>query len=547
MPLEATQILHSSHLIDRNSALTRDKLFDSTTTRRQGTLVAQARWSVQTNDHAESRFNAIVRSPLGRQPKRFKHGSNMAAPRAGAVNSVLHVPKTRCRRSKSPDTDADGEILSEEEPEVLPMPQWNILSNPKAEDLTGTEIASPTDFDPRFTVKTETARRSLTYTLDDESHTSRVTGTSISRPPTARPPRYLQLSPLRLFLARTKYTTAWEESNEGQNPLYSFCHDPMMHINVMDMLVQYLQQHSLVASGMLHNVAVVPPSIYQLVLCSAGRASKHVEAIQAVWQHAALPTYIILPVVHNEHWFVWRGAVWQEEGLGWECDLRYLSSLGRPPQDILDTRADSVRRVVHILFPRLQRIRTRHNHIDGFKQARGSSDCGVFAAQAMSAFLFEQPGALENLLPVARVKQRIVDILNACASGILDSISNGLIPQNVSLLHDHRSRDQDPAFQPISKEDVFYDIPNLCPLLRRVITPSLQDRRTTYSATTRADTVSDSSELAGFRSSEAPQQHLPQVSQSSRSVERNRTHPEPSRDMSLKFTLTISWDGSSTD
>lgn len=450
------------------------------------------------------------------------------------------------RRSKSPDTDSEGEPLSEEEPEALPMAQWNIPNKPHAEDSTRAKVGPSMGVCHGVRVKAEYPRGSPPNTAGSKIPSSQAMGTSVVSPPNARPPRHLQLRPLSWFLARTKPSTAWEKPSYEQNPLYAFCHDPMMHINVMDTLVQYLQQHSLLASGMFHSIAVIPPTIYHLVLCSAERGSQHVDAVQAVWQHTTLPTYIVLPVVHNNHWFIWRGAVWKGEGSGWQCDLRYLSSVGRPPQDILDVRSNAVRTVVRTLFPQLRHVQTRHHYINGFKQAKGSSDCGLFTAQALSAFLFEQPGALEDLLPVVSVKQHIFQILKTCAGGVLNRISEGSIPEHVRLLHNHRSQAQRMGFLPTNGEDVVYLIPSLFPLLRRVRAPSLQISRPTQPGETlTTDTAGQESDRPDLHDSQ--QLRLPRDSLPSQGVEQNPSRPEGPHGLSLKCTITLSWEGGSQD
>lgn len=449
---------------------------------------------------------------------------------------------TQARSLKSPDIDFEGELPLEEEPDSLPMAWSNTQSSPQPEQSTNVEGISQTEVYPRVTVKLESPSRSPSRSFESAGHRSPATETSVVYPPNARPPRNIQLGPLSSYLARVMPATSWEVPADDQNPLYAFCHDPMMHINVMDTLVQYLQQHSFLASSMVHNMAVVPPSIYQMILCSAGRGSKHLNAVQAVWQHTALPTYVVLPVIDHGHWFVWRGAV-SREGSDWKCDLRYLSSVGRPPQDILKLRASGVRAVVRALFPQLQRVHTWYHDVNGFKQAPGSSDCGLFVAQAVSAFIFEQPGALEALLPVARVKHRIFRILQTCAKGILEQILEGFIPEDVCLLHNHCSRGQRVELHPTNVEDIVYLLPGLVPLSHRGQLPQLQELQSLQlGSMSTGDTAGGSSDPLD---SKEPEQHLPQGSPPSRSSGYTEAVLEMPRGRSLICTITFTCGGDS--
>lgn len=341
---------------------------------------------------------------------------------------------------------------------MLPMTQWSRSCDLLAGQSTYLHRGGPAG--------SRCLRRSLLDLVDTKSSALRTAKISAVRPSNARPARQLQLGPLHLFLTRVESTMIWDGSTDKKRPTFALRRDSAIHINVMDILVHYLQQHSFLANDMLHNVAVVPPSIYEDVL--RWPRSCHLTAVREVWQHDVLPTYIVLPVFHDAHWFIWRGAVGQTDGFGWECDLRYLSSLGRPPQCILDVRANGARAVVGALFPQLKRVRTHHHYINKFKQARGSLDCGLFAAQALSAFLFERPGALEIPLPAAQVKQRIKIVLNAYESGTLDRMSKELIPRQVCLLHNHSGSDQDPWPPSVTEEqNILHTLPSLFPLVRR--------------------------------------------------------------------------------
>lgn len=463
---------------------------------------------------------------MGQRPPRLEARATLQAARRQALGHTARTSAVPIRRALSPESD--DEPLSEDEPELMPMADLNLSSSPTSEHparATPT-IAATTDI--------RTNGRGSTF------HSSAAAAV---RPPNAPPSLRAQLGPLMRFLAETQPTVSWHSRDALKDPLHAFVRDPRMNIIVMDHLVHYLQQHSNLAGGRSHNVAAISPTVYQLALYAAGRSGNHSTISEAAWQHSALPTYLVVPVVQDGHWYVWRGAVWKKGNSHWECELRYLSSVGRPHQGVLNERVSNVKKALRVMFPQLRKIHTRHHHIPGYRQARGSSDCGLFAAQTVSACLFEQPGALYELLSVNEVKQRTRRILEACAGGVLQRISEGYVPEYVCLLHNHRvapSGNPEVESLPSRGHNVVYLLPDLYPIVREEQPGAQQAPGSTpcERLTWRHSNAEQSLRQEGGRSSQLLQSNI----RSQSPVSWQSGPASARRELPLKLSISIMWE-----
>ncbi|KAF8599817.1 hypothetical protein BDV93DRAFT_511356 [Ceratobasidium sp. AG-I] len=119
------------------------------------------------------------------------HGSVTQTPSTKLQDSSSADHRFKSRRSKSPDTDYHGEPLSEEEPEILPMAQWNIQDSPQVESSTGVQVqvVSPTGVRRKTTIQLESPPRSLSNSVGVEDPIRQVAGPATIRPPNDNPPR----------------------------------------------------------------------------------------------------------------------------------------------------------------------------------------------------------------------------------------------------------------------------------------------------------------------------------------------------------------------
>jgi hypothetical protein len=277
----------------------------------------------------------------------------------------------------------------------------------------------------------------------------------------------------------------WNGTGED-NPLDDFQCDPMVHVLVIDHLAYYLQHHLYHAPAMCNRTLIIPPSLYRMAAfipstqSTSAAPSTNDDIPAAVWLPSILPTYLILPVVeYNQgglkHWYLLHGKMRpspQPGTLGF-IELYLLDSLGKPSKPERTHRLQATKRVIERVFPNFSgHIVIRYQQVDDYKQAPGSLDCGIFCSQAMSAIAFEQPAALDHLLPVSEVRNRIANVLLACKRGVLEQIAMGHTPSATILLHHMQGTLN--ATTKLESNSLSYPLKNMIPMPCVVLQASLR-------------------------------------------------------------------------
>lgn len=229
----------------------------------------------------------------------------------------------------------------------------------------------------------------------------------------------------------------------------------------MDHTVAYLVYHAkLLETSPRRRVCLVPSSLFGAMkqiehassTCTpAALANKTPEQLQQlllqrnlVWAEQEPPTRIILPVIDHQHThcYLWYGDIKQRRDRKlFNCKLKYLDSLKRPSGILLAERFSLVKTMINTLVPQINgNVTYEYEHISGYNQAPGSTDCGYFVCQAVSALSFYRDDALQALQPVASVKANIKRILESCADKALLKLRNGLVAKEPIVLHSpHRT------------------------------------------------------------------------------------------------------------
>jgi hypothetical protein len=218
----------------------------------------------------------------------------------------------------------------------------------------------------------------------------------------------------------------------------------MVHISVVDYVSCYLQHHIYHSPQIRQHLLIVPPSLFQMIAYSLNM-SHCVDLPLDLWTPVLLPTQVLLPVVeeHNgtKHWYLCFADISTFPDGSHSMCIRYIDSLGRPDNSMLQRRLKLAGKVIRIALPKFKgKIVYMFQPFENFLQAPGSLDCGLFCCQAMSAIGFEQPGALDDPLPTPEVRARMTRMLREVRAGVLDHIAQGTVPTVGILLHNVQQR-----------------------------------------------------------------------------------------------------------
>ncbi|KAF8593794.1 hypothetical protein BDV93DRAFT_566140 [Ceratobasidium sp. AG-I] len=258
----------------------------------------------------------------------------------------------------------------------------------------------------------------------------------------------------------------WEAHNES-NPIWDLLHAPLMSELVMDQAVAYLVYHAKLMEKSAHRqICVVPSSLFgamkQIEHLSSGltntkkKTPEELKNLLAqrdlVWSSPVPPTRIILPVIDHQqvHCYLWYGDIYQKPGRKlFHCKFTYLDSLQHVSDVSKAERFALVKTMVKTLLPQIDgEFTCAYPRIAGYVQDAGSTDCGVFVCQAVSALSFHQDDALQRLQPVAIVRANLKQILESCGDKALLNLSSGLVAKEPILLHTPRTSAPPPWLVP---------------------------------------------------------------------------------------------------
>ncbi|KAG8777710.1 hypothetical protein FRC12_000239 [Ceratobasidium sp. 428] len=263
-----------------------------------------------------------------------------------------------------------------------------------------------------------------------------------------------QLRALQLCLEAWGISCDWDTACDA-NPIWDTLHSPLMAEHTMDHVSAYLvyssaralrqdsQGHCLVPASLsgallqLENIAygvedwiarTGPTAMTQLLLQR-----------QMVWSGLEPPKLVLVPIIDhlNAHCYLWFGAVRRCSNSGlYNLDLSLLDSLGSPSRETVRARLAACISVLQFLLPQVNgAISGKHLAIPGYQQAAGSTDCGYFVCQAISAITYGQRQSLKSLFPVKLVKESVLEILESCKGGVLKDLVTGYAPTPPIILH----------------------------------------------------------------------------------------------------------------
>ncbi|QRW12360.1 capsular polysaccharide export protein [Ceratobasidium sp. AG-Ba] len=246
----------------------------------------------------------------------------------------------------------------------------------------------------------------------------------------------------------------WTELVEN-NPLHDVESHPLMAEHVMDYVTAYLT-HCRHASQPRSSkrICLVPAASSGALVgmedisdgLDAWRSRKGPAAVkqllslrELVWVDPGPPSLVILPFINHTqvHSYVAYGTVVKRPGTALhDLHLNLLDSLGQPSKREIESRLAMYISILRFLVPQINgRITGSYVSIPRFRQAPGSTDCGWFVCQAVSAVAHGQASSLDRPLPIHVVKQRVQEILVKCRDGDLHQACMGHALPEVTLLH----------------------------------------------------------------------------------------------------------------
>lgn len=263
------------------------------------------------------------------------------------------------------------------------------------------------------------------------------------------------LRPLQECISMWSLGYDWHSEDE-QNPIWDLKNRPLMGQQVMDSVVSYLVYHVIHTEPPHRRTCLIPPSLFGNLkqlggtsildgvdawLKQAGPEGQQqlIHQRAMVWTRLQAPTRVLIPIIDHAqaHCYLWYGDIGQKPGRTLNhCNLGYLDSLSRPSARVFNERLSEAKQFLKFLLPQVDgEITGSYEAIDGYRQAVGSTDCGLFVCQAVSALAWHHDRALQALLPVDQVRCNIIRILEECSDGALVKLTGGLVSKEPIILH----------------------------------------------------------------------------------------------------------------
>ncbi|KAG8713535.1 hypothetical protein FRC09_018609 [Ceratobasidium sp. 395] len=264
----------------------------------------------------------------------------------------------------------------------------------------------------------------------------------------------IQLSVLQLCLETWGIGRDWSASTDA-NPIWDVLNSPLMAEHTMDYVSAYLvhskaqtqhhgfRGHCLVPaslSGALLQTENICQGVENWITKTGPNAMTQLLLQRhMVWSSSEPPQVVLLPIIDHlqAHCYLWFGKVCRQPSSGiFNLDLHLLDSLSPPSSETVAARLASCTSILRFLLPQINgEISGQHMAIPGYRQAPGTTDCGYFVCQAISAIVYSHRSSLWHLSPVSHVKQRVLSILQLCQSGSLDQLVRGNPISSPIILH----------------------------------------------------------------------------------------------------------------
>ncbi|KAG8689802.1 hypothetical protein FRC09_012252 [Ceratobasidium sp. 395] len=263
-----------------------------------------------------------------------------------------------------------------------------------------------------------------------------------------------ELCVLQLCLEAWQVSCDWEAGTDA-NPIWDTLNSPLMAEHTMDYVSTYLlyssaqvqrrrdRRHCLVPAslfGALMQVEHISNGVEDWI-ARTGPAAMTQLILQRhmVWSGSEPPELVVIPIIDHlhAHCYLWYGHVQRRLGSDlYDLHLSLLDSLSSPSKETINTQLASCTSVLRFLLPQVNGLITGgHLAIPEYQQASGSTDCGYFVCQAISAIVYGQRQSLASLCPVSHVKEGVLDVLESCKAGALEQILAGHSLESPIILH----------------------------------------------------------------------------------------------------------------
>jgi hypothetical protein len=269
--------------------------------------------------------------------------------------------------------------------------------------------------------------------------------------------------------------------------------------HVMDCITAYIVHGSgLTPSRFSHRLCLVPATVSGNIMRFKNSAQGPTAWIKAngpdallelknlremVWTHSEPPTLVMIPIINHSqvHSYLWFGEVqtWDDAGLH-NLELHLLDSLSRPSRKEIESRLAICSSIIRFVLPQVTgRINGSYMEMPEYRQAPGSTDCGWFVCQAVSALSHRQKDMLHRPLPRKLLKSGARQILEACKSGALEMLACGVPPAHLLILH-QEPHAAPPPWRPQSPHSSGAPAPHkrepwVTPVLERTLSEPLGD------------------------------------------------------------------------
>ncbi|KAG9089910.1 hypothetical protein FRC07_012234, partial [Ceratobasidium sp. 392] len=309
------------------------------------------------------------------------------------------------------DTDEELDVVgcSDDEParETSNLPSLLITSTPPIASAQ-TPAMQTHDSD---VIVIESSSDDLEFIHDDDS--------SIERP------LHSSLQVLYNCLDEWSSKTNWTDPVEN-NPLHDVGSHPLMAEHVMDYVTAYLTHCRTASQPCSSRKICLVPAASSGALVGMENISDGLEAWrfrtgptaaaqlltlrELVWSDPEPPSLVLMPYINHlqVHSYLAFGTVVKRPGSTLhDLHLNLLDSLAQPSKREIESRLEMYISVLRVLVPQIDgRITGSYLSIPRFRQAPGSTDCGWFVCQAVSALAHGQQSSLNRPLPIQVVKQR---------------------------------------------------------------------------------------------------------------------------------------------
>ncbi|KAG8762685.1 hypothetical protein FRC11_008068 [Ceratobasidium sp. 423] len=363
------------------------------------------------------------------------HGTNTSTHHAtigvGSLDSILSQTPSSAHRSVSSHTSARNASMLRNFAQKTPVQH---STQPRVETtfypISEVKLEESSDSDSELDLKDCSIPKPVTWTMQDYE-TQQYTDIWVSAE------QYSHLFQQALAL---QSSTIWDDHYHEDNPICSLKSCGFLETATVDWVALYLQQLVYHSPNLDTSVFITVPSANQALRLHPDMQPDF------PWLSSTPPGRMLIPIVDHaaKHYYMYH-VVFGELDNNPPAYFYYIDSLGRAPTEEVELKRDSFTlELVKRMLPFCQEVQEwewdtvewRQGCPPNFRQAPGSLDCGLFVCQALSALTFDHCFALENTLPVADVRSRLVWLMAQLGSGHVQLGSRSSPPVWLLPLHE---------------------------------------------------------------------------------------------------------------